>query len=140
MSKRMPDFKFAIHQPVAWGDMDAFGHLNNVVYARYFESGRARFFSDNGFWADPGKPEKEGVILVRQELKYRKQVRFPATLQIRVGVLSASSRGFVMGCTMLDDAGDLCCEAEADLLWIDFTTGKPVRLPQKLRDLAGELL
>ena len=29
-----------IEVPVAWGEMDAFGHVNNVVYFRYFESAR----------------------------------------------------------------------------------------------------
>nr|KAJ3421233.1 hypothetical protein HK105_004143 [Polyrhizophydium stewartii] len=30
--------------PVQWGDMDSFGHVNNVKYARFFESGRLYHF------------------------------------------------------------------------------------------------
>ena len=30
-------------QAVAWGDMDAFGHVNNVLYYRYIESARIRY-------------------------------------------------------------------------------------------------
>ena len=33
-------FPGIIELPVSWGEMDAFGHLNNVVYFRYFESAR----------------------------------------------------------------------------------------------------
>ena len=29
------DFKHFIELPVRWGDMDAFGHVNNVQYMRY---------------------------------------------------------------------------------------------------------
>lgn len=33
-----------IHQQtVAWGDMDAFGHVNNVQYYRYIESARIAY-------------------------------------------------------------------------------------------------
>lgn len=33
-------FPVRVDIPVAWGEMDAFGHVNNVVYFRYFESAR----------------------------------------------------------------------------------------------------
>lgn len=34
----------SIEIPVAWGDMDAFAHVNNTVYLRWFESARIAFF------------------------------------------------------------------------------------------------
>lgn len=121
-------------QVVAWGDMDAYGHLNNVVYARYFESARATFFSKHAFWDDPGKPADEGVILTRQELKYRKQVRFPHTLEIQLTITKSGSRGFTMGCRMFNEQNELACEAEADILWINFKTGKPAMVPKEIRE------
>lgn len=30
-------------QTVAWGDMDAFGHVNNAMYYRYVESARLAY-------------------------------------------------------------------------------------------------
>ena len=30
--------------PVQWGDMDAFAHVNNTVYLRWFESARLAYF------------------------------------------------------------------------------------------------
>lgn len=30
-------------QTVAWGDMDAFGHVNNATYYRYIESARLAY-------------------------------------------------------------------------------------------------
>ena len=33
-----------IETPVAWGQMDAFRHLNNTAYFRFFESGRIAYF------------------------------------------------------------------------------------------------
>lgn len=135
---KIPNFPFFIEQPIAWGDMDAFGHVNNVVYARYFESARARFFSEQKVWENPTEPSKEGVILVHQELFYRKQVRFPAVLQIQVGIMEVSSRSFRMGCKMYDEQKDLCCEGIADLLWVNFKTQKVLSIPLHIRKLAKE--
>ncbi len=36
-------------QQVAWGDMDAFGHVNNVHYYRYMESARIALFRSVGY-------------------------------------------------------------------------------------------
>ena len=33
-------YSVTIETPVAWGEMDAFQHVNNIVYFRYFESAR----------------------------------------------------------------------------------------------------
>ena len=33
-------FPFPIRQHIYWGEMDAFNHVNNVTYFRYFETGR----------------------------------------------------------------------------------------------------
>ncbi len=31
----LADYPIVFEQRVAWGDMDAFGHVNNVIYYRY---------------------------------------------------------------------------------------------------------
>lgn len=35
--------------PIAWGEMDALGHVNNTVYFRYFEAG-GTFWSSSPSW------------------------------------------------------------------------------------------
>ena len=36
---------FELDIPVRWGDMDALGHVNNIMYFRYFEQVRIRGMS-----------------------------------------------------------------------------------------------
>ncbi len=43
------EFPVVLAIPVAWGDMDAMGHVNNTVYLRYFESARIAYFERVGF-------------------------------------------------------------------------------------------
>jgi len=44
MENLMDGYPVVIEVPVAWGEMDAFGHVNNIVYFRYFESARLAYF------------------------------------------------------------------------------------------------
>ena len=37
-------FPVVVEQAVAWGDMDSYQHVNNVVYFRYFENARLEYF------------------------------------------------------------------------------------------------
>jgi len=40
----LPGFPVVIEIAVAWGEMDAFRHVNNVASFRYFESARIAYF------------------------------------------------------------------------------------------------
>ena len=42
--KFFQEYPLSIEQDVLWGDMDAFQHVNNAVYFRYFEDIRLNFF------------------------------------------------------------------------------------------------
>jgi acyl-CoA thioesterase FadM len=44
MHDLLAGYPVVIEIPVAWGEMDAFQHVNNVAYIRYFESGRIAYF------------------------------------------------------------------------------------------------
>ena len=37
-----------IELPVQWGELDSFGHVNNVVFLRWFESARIAYFERCG--------------------------------------------------------------------------------------------
>jgi len=32
------------HIPVRWGDMDSYGHVNNILYMQYLEEARVAWF------------------------------------------------------------------------------------------------
>ena len=47
--------------PMRWSDMDAYGHVNNVQYLRFFEDARIEAFgahrAGEGVWTD----ERQGI-------------------------------------------------------------------------------
>ncbi|WNI15531.1 acyl-CoA thioesterase [Actinacidiphila sp. ITFR-21] len=55
--------------PLRWADMDAFGHVNNVVFLRYLEEARIDFM----FRLAPGEGETTfagGAVVARHEIDY----------------------------------------------------------------------
>jgi len=45
MRYRLEQYPLIIEQVVTWGDMDAHGHVNNVVYFRYMVNARVELYS-----------------------------------------------------------------------------------------------
>ena len=64
---------------VKWGEMDAFQHLNNTVYIRYFEVGRIDLFEQIGVTSDI-KTHNTGPILASVHCDYLAPVTYPDTL------------------------------------------------------------
>lgn len=42
------DWALSTEIRVAWGDMDAFGHVNDTVYLRWFETARIEWLAQSG--------------------------------------------------------------------------------------------
>lgn len=70
-------------EPVAWGEMDAFNHVNNVAYYRYAESARISYLRQIGLTQSRSDLL---TILAGSSCQYLAPVSFPDTLLIGVRV------------------------------------------------------
>ena len=69
-----------IHQqPIHWGEMDAFNHLNNVVYYRYAESARIGYLQALGMF-----DSHMVTVLAQSSCQYLHPVIYPDTLLLGV--------------------------------------------------------
>lgn len=95
MIKDLSDFPVVIELPVNWGEMDAFGHVNNVVYFRYFESARIAYierlnredFINNG---------RVGVILASVQAKFIAPLFYPDTIKVGTRAVNVKEDRFDM--------------------------------------------
>jgi len=79
----MEEFKVKVEIPVQWRDMDAAQHVNNVVYLKWVEAARIKFFIDlNG--PNLTNEEKVGPILAWQECKYIRPIEYPDTVIVGI--------------------------------------------------------
>ena len=121
-----------IELPVQWGDMDSFGHVNNVVYLRWFESVRIAYFERAGILSQ--MPEV-GPIQARQEIDYRLPLRYPDRLLVSATVSKLGNTSFTMGLRLRSHGNQRAIAAEgvAVIVMMNYRTGRPVPLSAELR-------
>ena len=69
-------FPVVVEVDVAWGDMDSYAHVNNVVYFRYFENARIAYLDRIG-WSALKLEAGLGPILHSTSARFRRPVTYP---------------------------------------------------------------
>ena len=69
----LADYPVVVEVDVAWGDMDAFAHVNNTMYFRYFETARIAFLDRIAFRGESGI----GPILASTHCRFRRPLTYP---------------------------------------------------------------
>lgn len=121
-----------------WGDADAFGHVNNVVFFRYLEEARARVIPESG----PGSTILSGgLVVAEQQLKYLAPLHYrKAPVQVGITVDHVGGSSFRLACRVFDaQGGAVYAEGFVALVTYNFTTGAPRKLSEDERAwLTGE--
>ncbi|OEG74335.1 thioesterase [Shewanella colwelliana] len=95
MEKFIQQYPIHTSISVAWGEMDALQHVNNVVYFRYFETARIDFFN-RFFPLDEMYKSGLGPVISENSARYKRPVTFPDTLHVGVSVSDIQSDRFTM--------------------------------------------
>ncbi|MEM1125191.1 MAG: thioesterase family protein [Bacteroidota bacterium] len=126
----MPDAPAFIYTlEVRWGDMDAFGHVNNSTYFTYFEQARIAWL---GTLPEGDLGGSHGPVVAQAACTYKRPVRYPATLQIEVRV-GALGRSRLPTTYVVRHDKAVVATGEALLVWVDLNTGRPRSLPDAIR-------
>jgi acyl-CoA thioester hydrolase len=125
--------RFVFPCPLRWGDMDAFGHVNNVSYLSYLEEARtAMLFTDEAAEAMPLL--QRGVVVARHEIDYRRPLDWrPEPIDIHVWVSEMRSASFSLRYELYDGEM-LVAEALTVCVPFDLEAGKPRRLEHGERE------
>lgn len=91
----LADCPVTVEIPVAWGDMDAVGHVNNTVYFRYFETARIAGFARLGLDV-PNPADGVGPILHSTRCRFRIPLTYPDTVTVGTRIGEISEDRFVM--------------------------------------------
>jgi acyl-CoA thioester hydrolase len=120
--------------PVQWGDMDMLGHVNNVMYFRYAESGRIAYF-DRMLGNDPDIWGGEGPILAEIQCRFIRQVSYPAQLEVGTRTLKIGGRSLTLECAIFIQGEETpVATSRAAVVWFDYRQQKAVPVPERLRN------
>ncbi len=134
MSDALGRWPVSVTVPVAWGDMDAFGHVNNAVYLRWFESGRIAYFERTGM-IERMVRDGVGPILARATVDYERPVKYPDTMRIEATVVRFGITSFVMEYRATSAAhGARAARGEGVIVLVDYAKGGKVALDAGLRE------
>ena len=85
--------------PIQWGDMDAFSHVNNVIYIRWFETARIELFIK--LWGGNGINLQEildgdgvGPILANFNINYHLPLLYPDIVHIYTRISKVGNSSF----------------------------------------------
>ncbi len=95
MNELLKDYPVVVEIPVAWGEMDAFGHVNNAVYFRYFETARSAYFEQTGMF-QLMKESGVGPILASINCRFKLPVVYPDMLSVGVRVTNVEDDRYVV--------------------------------------------
>jgi acyl-CoA thioester hydrolase len=127
----MTDFPVKVDIPVAWGDMDAFGHVNNTVYLRWFESARIEFFTAVGMAHHGGG---KGPILARTSCDFRIPLQYPDTVRAEAAVSAIGTKSFTLVYRIHSRTHDaIAAEGDSVVVWFDYGAQKAIPIDADLR-------
>lgn len=129
----LDDFPVVVEVPVAWGEMDAFQHVNNTVYLRYFETARIAYLEEIGY-TQMMKEVAKGPILHSTQCRFRFPLTYPDTVKIGARTKRVDEDRFLMEyCVMSTRHNKVAAEGEGLLVSFDYKTGSKIPLPEEIR-------
>ena len=138
MENALAGFPVVVEIPVAWGEMDAFGHLNHAVYFRYMETARITYFEKLDIPEFLGR-DPLGPILGSISCRYRAPLTYPDRVSAGVKVTRVEADRFVMSYAIFSHAlGRVAAEGEGTLVCFDYSLNRKASLPEKVKSrIAG---
>jgi acyl-CoA thioester hydrolase len=136
-------YPVVIEITVAWGEMDALRHVNNVVYFRYFENARSAYFGKlklGNFMNETGI----GLILASTKCRFKTPLTFPDSVLVGTRTSGIKEDRLVMQhCLVSRRLQKVAAEGEAVLVSYDYRESKKTPLPEDWKryvlDLEGSV-
>ncbi len=125
---RLEDFPYRLTDNVRFADLDPNQHVNNAVYATYFETGRVTLVKDrrNGLM-----PPGLSWMLVRLDIHFRAELRWPGSVEMGLGVGKFGRTSVTLDQAVFSE-GKCVATAQSVTVLIDETTRKPTPLTEDI--------
>src|SRR5580693_10516215 len=118
---QLEDFPFRVTDNVRYADLDPNQHVNNAVYASYFETGRVTLVKDR---ARGLMPSGLSWMMVRLDMHFRAELRWPGTIEMGLGLVKFGRTSVTFEQVVF--SGDKCvASAQSTSVLIDEVTHKP---------------
>lgn len=133
MNQILAGFPVVIELPVAWGEMDSYRHVNNVVYFRYFENARLEYFRRLDWFAFE-RQTGVGPILAATQARFRKPLTYPDTISVGARVAALGKDRFTMEHVIVSHAQRaITTEGQGTVVTYNYSMDKKTPIPDEMR-------
>jgi acyl-CoA thioester hydrolase len=115
---RLDDYPHQTGDIIRYADLDPQGHVNNAVFATYFETGRVAMFRrpDLGIGVPGGT-----YVLVHTEIDFLRELRWPGNVEIGTAVAEFGRSSFLVKQVIFNE-GACAATGLARMVLIDTAT------------------
>lgn len=134
MQTNIEQWPVKIELPVYWGDMDAFQHVNNVCFIRWFECVRIEYFRQI---ADVTMLSNKqiGPILAQVSANYLMPLTFPDSIIAAANVNKIGNTSFHMEYLIKSkNTNQPAATGQSVIVMINYQTGEKVPVKNILQD------
>ena len=122
---------------VRYAEIDAQGHVNNANYLSYFEVGRVEWLRATGQSYREMERRGRGLVVVEALVRYRRPAFFDDELTLRTELAELGKVALSFDYEVIRD-GEQVATGYTRHACVDLSTGKPVRMPEALLQLAPD--
>ncbi len=133
MNELIRAYPVIIEIPIAWGDMDAFQHVNNTVYFKHFESARISYFEKINFLEVMNKTGI-GPILASTQCRFKSPLTYPDHVTVGAKVDTIEKDRFIMKYAVISHRlQKIAAYGEGELVTFDYQKNTKALIPDEIR-------
>jgi acyl-CoA thioester hydrolase len=125
---KLEDFPFRVTDNVRYADLDPNQHVNNAVYASYFETGRVTLMKDRSRGL---MPPGLSWMMVRLDMHFRAELRWPGTIEMGLGLVKFGRTSVTFDQVVFSN-GRCIASAQSVSVMIDEVSHKPMPLTAEI--------
>lgn len=129
----LAEYPIVVALPIQWGEQDAFGHVNNAVPLRWFETSRVALLEQTGLghlMAGDGL----GPIVASITCNYRRQVTYPDTVHVATKVDDIGPARLILAHAVYSESQRaVTTDGQTVIVFFDYKAQRPRRVPDEVR-------
>jgi acyl-CoA thioester hydrolase len=121
--------------PVRYYETDQMGVVHHSNYIRYFECARNFLMAEGGYPIERCEADGVTIPVVSVQCRYHYPARMGDVLRVTAAIEKVPLAKLVVRQAVYNQDGVLCADGEVTLGFLGRESGRPVRCPERLKEL-----
>lgn len=118
---------------IDWSEIDAFGHVNNVMFMKYVQASRLNYVDSIGLMK-LYRTRNIGFMVAETNCQFKKELHFPGYITIHTKIAFVKNTSFSLEHTMTNADDEIVAIAKDVLVVFDFTRKEKCLIPDEIRE------